>query len=254
MRLSEIFDFCGMVVEAEPSALSIREAASVLNLRLKSVKGTLSEANFAGVLEYFDSKIKEAEELLETTFSELIAKENSVANLEDILYQLTPSYRRNLPLEKIFYGLLLGRIEEIINDTRTLTELLDLNDARDYEEAEVDGFVYNRASKLCATLGRRATFPCLMLVVKRLQDYDELLAEGVVERMNELVEEKDNYTELAQWHGYADSKWRDKIEERMAELNCEIGNLSDEKFDYRLSITPLGCKARDLLEQGLERA
>ena len=142
--------------------------------------------------------------------------------------------------------LIVDRIETILDRASSLTELLDICGDVDSLSTDTDNLLLERVSKLIKGIEERAHLHSLIDISETLKRWldDNRLEEYIFQ----LIKDADNYIDLVQEHGYLPSgEWRDRIETRLAELNRS--SLDRKEINYRLSITPLGCEAREILQR-----
>jgi len=189
----------------------------------------------------------------DTTARRLIKSRQDLSTLEDYLYEIRDS-NLNLFLSKESFeaitDLILRLIEAKISGMRSIKEILDFMGSRSDTDEDVDKLIIGGIELRIPFIEQRAGIGEIVEIISKLQKLDPNMAFGLREYLHSFISRHDSYLDLVQYHGYLDSGVdRDKIEERLAELNADTSNLSDEQFFHRLSITPLGCRARELLEQ-----
>lgn len=149
--------------------------------------------------------------------------------------------------------LILYQIGTVVEHISSFTEVMELCKSLQDISTDTLNILERRTGKLIDGVEKRAQLHVIVAISKDLQSWFK--DTSLEEYIKELIARMDNYLDLVQEHGYLPSgEWRDRVEGRLAELNRQdLSSLQTEALVYRLSITPLGCEARDILEGEMTR-
>lgn len=192
----------------------------------------------------------------EITAKELIKDCQDLQLLEESLMDIEDSNLHLLLTEQSVENLrclVLDNIKHKLSSMNSLDDLLDFAQSNWDHRRDVQKLLEKEVSSRIPLIEKRAGVGEISRIISRIEIFDEDIACQLRKHLFGFISEIDNYLDLVLCHNHLDpGEVRDKIEERLAELNANAPSIRDDEFYYRLSITPLGCKAREILEEELE--